>query len=99
MTNEGTAHVGVLYVDLFIPEAQSLKEKRWVLKSIKARIRGKFNLSVAEIGGMDKWQKSILGFCVIGNDRRYINGTLDSLLLFLESVTQVQILNHQMEFF
>jgi uncharacterized protein YlxP (DUF503 family) len=53
--------VGLCTVELFIPESQSLKDKRQVLLSLKDRLREKFNLSVAEVDGQDLWQKEYWG--------------------------------------
>ena len=53
--------VGVCTVELFIGDSRSLKDKRQVLHSLKDRLRGKFNLSVAEVDGHDLWQKAVLG--------------------------------------
>ena len=50
-----TQHLGVLTVSIHIPNAQSLKEKRFVLKSLKDKLRRNFNVSVAELDGQDKW--------------------------------------------
>ena len=47
--------IGVLTVELFIPESSSLKEKRMVLHSLKARLRNHFNVAVTEIDDEDKW--------------------------------------------
>ena len=50
--------VKVLTVDLLIPGCSSLKEKRFVLQSLKSRLRGRFNASIAEVDHQDKWQRS-----------------------------------------
>ena len=96
--SESRAHISVLSVELFLPALQSLKAKRSVLKSIKDRIRSRFNASVAEIGYLDKWQKSVLGICMIGNDRSYLNSCLDGVLALIGSVHNVEILGQQIEF-
>ena len=93
-----TTHIGILYVDLFIGAAQSLKEKRMVLKRIKDRVRNQFNVSVAELDNHDKWQMSTLGFVMIGTDNRYINGALDSILSFIGRFHDVEICEHEIEF-
>ena len=64
--------VGVCTVELFIPESQSLKDKRQVLHSLKDRLRGKFNLSVAEVDGQDLWQKAVLGMACVANENGQI---------------------------
>ncbi|HOW36616.1 MAG TPA: DUF503 domain-containing protein [Candidatus Omnitrophota bacterium] len=99
MIDECTHHIGVLYVSLYMPLPQSLKEKRTILKSLKDRVRLKFNVSIAEIGGQDKWQVATLGIAMIGNDQRYVDSCLSNIISFIESMGQVQISDHQISFF
>jgi len=68
--------VAILRVSISIPHANSLKDKRRVLKSIKDRIRNGFNVSVAEIGDQDIWRTAQLGIAVISEDSTYANGVL-----------------------
>jgi uncharacterized protein YlxP (DUF503 family) len=68
--------VAILTVTLSIPHADSLKDKRRVLKSIKDRLRNGFNISVAEIGDHDIWRNAVLGIAVISHDASYANGVL-----------------------
>ena len=91
-------HLAILYIDFFIPQAQSLKDKRMVLKSLKDKVRNQFNVSVAELDGQDKWQVSTFAFAMIGNDNRYIEGTLQNILSLTESYHGLEICNHEIEF-
>ncbi|MBL8222124.1 MAG: DUF503 domain-containing protein, partial [Bryobacterales bacterium] len=50
--------IGVLTLELHLPDSHSLKDKRSVVKGLKDRLRHRFNVSVAEIGGHDTWQRS-----------------------------------------
>ena len=68
--------VAVLKVVLSIPHATSLKDKRRVLKSVKDKLRNRFNVSVAEIGEQDIWQTAHLGIAVVSNDSSYANGVI-----------------------
>ncbi|MCJ7684080.1 MAG: DUF503 domain-containing protein, partial [Desulfobacteraceae bacterium] len=52
---------------------RSLKGKRKVVRSMVDKVKAKFNVSVAEVGSNDKWQKIELGVSAIGNDRRHID--------------------------
>jgi len=71
--------VGLLHIRLVIRGAHSLKEKRRVVKSLKDRIRSKFNASVAEVGSLDVHQVAALGVAVVANDRTYINSVLSQI--------------------
>ena len=96
--SESRPHVAALAVSFHIPAAQSLKEKRRVLKSIKDRIRARFNASVSEIGELDKWQASVIGVCVIGLDKGHLSGTLESVLALFDEVRDINVTQHQIEF-
>ena len=91
--------VGVGQAELYIPDSGSLKSKRFVLKSIKTKIRNKYNVSVAEIENNDKWQRSSLGFAVVSNDRKIIDSTLNKVINFIESDLRVEIIDHSIEIF
>lgn len=90
--------IGILRLDLRFPEAQSLKEKRWQIKSLTARIRNKFNVSVAEIDGQDFWQRGTLAVAHVGNDRRHSNELLDQVRNLVDSVKQLELVNSRLEF-
>ena len=71
--------LGVLTIELFIWESQSLKDKRQVLHSLKDRLRGKFNVSVAEVDGQDLWQKAVLNPMIIAREAA-ARSTSDSVM-------------------
>ena len=98
MNNEITTHIGLLTITVFIASSQSLKDKRHVIKSLKDKVRLKFNVSVAELDGLDKWQVATLGFAMIGNDNRYVDSTLANIVSLIESHHEVQITDHRVEF-
>ena len=68
--------VGVIGWDIQVYDARSLKEKRAVIKSLKERLK-KLNLSVAETGHQDKWQRAELTACVVATDRRGAEAILE----------------------
>ena len=60
--------IGLLTLEIYIPEAHSLKDKRKVLRSLKDRLRGKFNVAVAELEGQDSWPRSVVGVLCLANN-------------------------------
>ena len=70
------ATVGVLTLELHVQDSHSLKDKRHVVKSLKDRLRHKFNVAVAEIDGMDTWQWSVIAAATVSADRIYCEQTL-----------------------
>jgi len=89
--------VGISQVELFIPESGSLKSKRFVLKSIKTKIRNKFNVSVAELENNDKWQRSTLGVSIISNDKKIIDSTFNQVLNLIEADGRMEIIDYSSE--
>jgi hypothetical protein len=90
--------IGIISVDLHIPDSQSLKDKRQVVKSLISRTRNKFNVSMAEIGGQDKWQRALIGIVSVGNEKRFVNQVLDRVMNFIRSVPFVNLIGYQIEF-
>lgn len=90
--------IGVCTIDLHIPESGSLKTKRHSLKSLKDRIRRRFNVSVAEIEHNDLWQKTSLAVAAVSNDKAHLNQTLDYVVNLVRSVPEVHLLDYQIEF-
>jgi uncharacterized protein YlxP (DUF503 family) len=89
--------VGVCTVELYLPEGHSLKSKRQILSSLKERLRGKFNVSVAEVGDQDLWQKAILGIACVANESGYVNQVLDQVLNVIRSVPPIELVQSRIE--
>lgn len=70
--------IGVITWDLEILAAQSLKEKRSVVKGLKDRLHGRFNVSAAETAHQDLWQRSELTACVVSSDQKVAQSVLQS---------------------
>ncbi|MBW1713160.1 MAG: DUF503 domain-containing protein [Deltaproteobacteria bacterium] len=90
--------IAVLRLSLLIPEAASLKAKRKVLHALKDRVKSRFNVSIAEVGTLDLWQKSEIGVTAVGNDQRALNSKMDKLLNFIESTALVEPVSAALEF-
>src|SRR5512138_1503992 len=78
--------VGVLRLTLHLPDPGSLKSKRHLLRSAIDRVKAKFNVSIAEVGDNDLWQRSVVGVAAVGNDHSFINETLDKVADFVASM-------------
>ena len=76
-------NIGICKIKLHIPENQSLKGKRQVVKSIITQVRNKFNVAVAEVDDHDLWQLATLGICYISNDKRHTNEVLSKVIAFI----------------
>lgn len=75
----GRPIIGLLSIELHFPDAQSLKAKRMVVKSIKDRLRRKFNVSVAETGYLELWQRSELSVVSVSGTRSVLESQLEAV--------------------
>ena len=71
--------IGVVTARLAVYEAFSLKDKRRVVKSLKDRLRNKFNVSVAEVDGQDTWKRSVVAVVTVSGDRRRVEEQLSKI--------------------
>jgi uncharacterized protein YlxP (DUF503 family) len=90
--------IGILMINLRLPENSSLKGKRQLLKPITARLKNRFNVSVAEIDHQDLWQLASLGICCVSNEKRHIDEVLSKVVNFVSSGQfNVEMLEHEIE--
>lgn len=87
--------IGALRVELQIPNARSLKEKRRPLKSLIARIQNKFTCAVAEVDHQDKHQRAAVGIAVVGSDGKHIQTMLQTIREFVEYNPDCAVLDIQ----
>lgn len=90
--------VGILSVLLSVPESNSLKDKRHVVKSMIDTIRHKFNASAAEIGFLDAHKRAELAFTCVSNDQVVVNRMLNKILEYIESNPESEVLDSNLEF-
>ena len=79
-----TMIVGVRELTLHLPECHTLKEKRQVLKSVLARVRNQFSVSIAEVGEQDKWQLARIGMSCVSNSTSHASEILDAVHRYIE---------------
>lgn len=91
--------IGVLQLNLFIPQASSLKSKRQILKSIKDKIRQKFNVSVAEIGHLDKWQSLMLAVACVNSNKRLLNSILSQVVNLVDTQAALELIDYTIEIY
>jgi hypothetical protein len=91
--------VGVLKLNLLLPENHSLKGKRGVLKRIQAQVSNRFNISVAECGDQDLWQSAILGFGMVGTSQPIVEATLQKVVDFVDAMGLAEVGRVEVEFY
>ena len=92
----GAARVALGTVELHLPDVDSLKGKRHVLKGLKERVRARFEVAVAEVDHQDTWQRATLAVAYVSSDARHANQVVSKAMDFIEDhvegyVTDVQV--------
>lgn len=83
--------MGTLTLTIYLHEVHSLKEKRQIVKSLIDTMRRKYNVSIAEVEGLDRWQQATLGVACVSNDNRHLQSVLDNLLNALEANPAIDV--------
>ena len=89
--------VGLGVITFRLHDCHSLKGKRKIIKSIIQRLRNNFNISMAEIGSNDVYQRAEIGFALVGNDRQLINSKTDKIFNLADELGLAEIIDTQME--
>ena len=89
--------IGVCTLEIMIYGANSLKEKRQVIKSILGRIKSRYNVSIAEIGLNEVWRSGIIGIACVSNDSIHAGQMLSNVMKFIERDSRVEIIKHNIE--
>jgi uncharacterized protein len=90
--------IGLLTLELHLPEAQSLKNKRQVLRSLKDRLRGHFNVAVAELDFEETWQRSVVGVVTLGNEEQHVEESLQKVLAEADKILGPALIAHAIDF-
>ena len=89
--------VGVVRLSLHIPENNSLKGKRKVVRQLIERTRNRFAVALSETGKLDSHREAELGMASVGNDRRVVNSVLDRAVGYIDSLGTALITGHELE--
>jgi len=94
-------HFGILTVECYLPNSHSLKEKRMVSQSVKARLRQKFNVSVAETDHLELWQRLTLAIGLVGGSAGHISTQMVQIENWLvqELLGKAEIINLQADLY
>jgi uncharacterized protein YlxP (DUF503 family) len=90
--------VGVLRLELLLHDNHSLKGKRSVLRTIKARVQNKFNVSIAECDDHDLWQRATLGVSQVGADQPHVDSCLREVVRFIDDLQLAEVGEERLEF-
>lgn len=99
MHERPTTVFGVLHVEMRLPLAGSLKEKRAILRPAIARLRRELNVSVAEVADQDQWRSAVVAIATVSNAKPLVENTFRETLHILETRNGVEILDEYREIF
>jgi len=91
--------IGVVKIQLHLPGAGSLKDKRKIILSLKDKIRGKFNVSIAELEDNDLWQRCTMGMAIISNDTAFANAVLSKAIDLVNNHAEAIVTDIKMEWY
>jgi hypothetical protein len=89
--------IGLLTLEIHIPDARSLKDKRQVLRSLKDRLRGRFNVAIAELDHQDTWQRSQVGIVSLSNDEAHLEQSLRAVFDEAARLLGRDLIGHEQE--
>ncbi len=92
-------HIGVCKIQLRIPESQSLKAKRRVIKSLVNRLKNRFNVAVAEVEALDAHQFAVLAAVSVSNDAAHLHKIISHVITFVETNADAELVDYETEFF
>ena len=91
------ARVALGTVDLHLPDVDSLKGKRQILRSLKDRVRDRFQVAVAEVDHQDVWQRATLALACVSHDARHANAVVSKAMDFIEDHVEGRVLDTSVE--
>jgi hypothetical protein len=91
--------VGTLKMNILLRQAQSLKDKRSVVRSLKEQVRNKFGVSVAEVEAQDLIQRAVIGVAVVGNERRMLESVITNIMNFTRFFRDCELVDVKHEIF
>ncbi|NIN68211.1 MAG: DUF503 family protein [Anaerolineae bacterium] len=90
--------IGVCTLVLDIPSSHSLKDKRRVVKSILAKVRNQYNVSIAEVEANDSWQSAVVGIACVSNDASHAHGLLSRVVETISNTRfEAQVADYHIE--
>ena len=93
-------NTGICRIKLHLPNSQSLKDKRRIVKSIISRLRSQYNISIAEVDDQDLWQLVTLGIACVSNHNQHVDEILSKVVNFIvNNYPELEIVDRQTEIF
>lgn len=91
--------IGLLTIEIHIPDARSLKDKRQVLRSLKDTLRAHFNVAVAELEHQELWQRAKVGVISISGDAKHLEESMTAIAGESERLLDRNLVSQEIEYF
>jgi len=91
-------NVGYGQIKFFLHGNRSLKDKRKIIKSMRDRVKNKFNVSISEIGDQDEWQSLQIGIAAVSSDSQYLDGLMTQVVEFIDNMHLAEMIDCNIEF-
>lgn len=90
--------IAILRLELLIPGARSLKDRRQAVRSLKERLKARFDVACAEVGDLDTWNRAFLGLSAVANERTILQEIADEIARYAQNDPHVQVTGFQKDF-
>lgn len=90
--------IGFLSLELYFPQAFSLKEKRKRMNSLRDRLKKRYNVAFAELDYQNKWQRAKIGIVTINSQKKVVGNIFEKILIEIEKIVDGQIINQQIHY-
>jgi len=91
--------VGLVHLTLHVAQATSLKDKRRIVKGFKDRVSHRYNVSIAEVAGLDNHRSAVLAVAMVSNDHRYVERALQKVINAAMNHRDMVVVDHDIEWF
>ena len=88
--------IALLTLEIHIPHAQSLKDKRMVVRRLKDRLRSKFNVSVSETDHQDLWQRATIAVAAVGPDQHQLRRVMQAVATRVDAWGEVEVIDRDL---
>ena len=90
--------IAVIRLSLLIPGARSLKDRRQAVRSLKERLKGRFDAACSEVGDLETWNRAFLGLVLVSNEKALLQEMADEISRYTQNDPQVQVTGVEKDF-
>ena len=83
--------IAVLRIDLLVPGSRSLKDRRQAVRSLKERLRNRFDIACNEVGDLESWNRASLGIAAVANEKHVLQELADEISRYAQNDPNVQV--------